>query len=208
MAYLWLLFWRLFGLRLWAYYLLNVLLQWSGALLVFLILRRIFLLNLGLAAVAAALALLYPADTTHVYLSTITTRMAGLIALVGAMLWLHVMTRPAESRLMLALSLFLMLLSLLTYETFLFLFAVLPLMLYLARPPTERNWVFRRAPIYSILLGYLAFRLGTAIVVTRARETYYAALRLEPEWLFTQLQCGFSGTSWKGWLYALNSIPD
>lgn len=64
-AYLWL----LFGLRLWAYYLLNVLLQWSGALLVFIILRRILLLNLGLAAIAAALALLYPADTTRVYLS-------------------------------------------------------------------------------------------------------------------------------------------
>jgi len=207
-AYLWLLFWRLFELRLWAYYLLNVLLQWSGALLVFLILRRIFLLNLGLAAVAAALALLYPADTTHVYLSTITTRMAGLIALVGAMLWLHVMTRPAESRLMLALSLFLMLLSLLTYETFLFLFAVLPLMLYLARPPTERNWVFRWAPIYSILLGYLAFRLGTAIIVTRARETYSAALQPEPEGFFTQLQSGFNGTSWKEWLYALKSILD
>ncbi|MFV2043420.1 MAG: hypothetical protein ACC700_09345 [Anaerolineales bacterium] len=207
-AYLWLLFWRLFGLRLWAYYLLNVLLQWSGALLVFLILRRVFRLDVGLAAVAAALVLLYPSDTAHVYLSTITTRTATLLALAGAFLWLHVMARPAVSRILLALSLFLMLLSLLAYETFLLMFAVLPLGLYFAQHATERSWVFRWAPIYSILLGYTAFRLGTVIVVTRSREAYYATLRLEPDWLWTQLQNAFSATTWKGWLYALKSMLD
>lgn len=44
--------------------------------------------------------------------------------------------------------------------------------------------------------------------MTRARETYYAALQLEPEWSFTQLQSAFSGTSWKGWPYAPKSILD
>ena len=118
------------------------------------------------------------------------------------------MRRPAESRLMLALSLVVMLLSLLTYETFLLLFAVLPLALYLTQPPSERSWTFRWVPLFSMLLGYLAFRLGTALVVARTREAYYATLQLKPEWLWTQLQYAFSATTWKGWLYALKSMLD
>ena len=207
-AYFWLLLWRLFGLKLQAYYLLNGLLQWAAAWLVFLILRRIFRFNVGLAAVAAALMLLYPSDTAHVYLSTITTRMATLLALAGAFLWLDAMTRATRPRLILALSLLLILLSLLTYETFLFLFAALPIAMRFIRPASERSWVFRWVPLYSLLVGYLAFRLGAALILASTREAYYATLQLDPGWLLAQLQDAFSATTWKGWLFALKSMLD
>jgi hypothetical protein len=80
--------WRLCGLlfgdALVGYYLFLFALQWLGAVLLFLLARRFA--PAGFAAALAALAMVYPADASHLWLSTLTQRTAWVLALAAVLL--------------------------------------------------------------------------------------------------------------------------
>ena len=66
------------------YYLFLFALQWLGAVLLFLLARRFA--PAGFAAAFAALAMVYPADASHLWLSTLTQRTAWVLALAAVLL--------------------------------------------------------------------------------------------------------------------------
>jgi hypothetical protein len=80
--------WRLSGLlfcnALAGYYAFLFTLQWAAATLLFLLARRFS--PLGFAAALAALTMVYPADASHLWLSTLTQRTAWVLTLAAILL--------------------------------------------------------------------------------------------------------------------------
>jgi len=205
-AYLWIGLWQLFGLRLWAYYALTFTVQWLTALVVFIMFRNILRWGVVDAAAAAAIFLLYPADTAHVYLSTLSTRVCMLLAVTGATLWLHAWKGASRSALLISIAVILMTLSLLTYETPILLFAFLPLALVNIAWRGWRVWLRSVLTCYGVLAVYLTFRLWVAYTISRRPSSFYVSVNLTPGWLWSQLQEFPAAAIWKGWLYALKAM--
>ena len=207
-AIIWAGLWQFFGLRPWIYYLLSFACQWLTSLLVFVMLRVLFHWSTANAAVIAALFLMCPADTAHPYLSTLAIRISALLAMAGTVLWLYTQTRPVRPNWLFVLSLTLMALSLLIYETPLFLLALLPFAQAFVGWRGLRMWLRQALSCYSVLTVYFVFRLCMAFLVTQHSTRYYASLNLSPVWLLTQLSAVLNAVTWKGWLYALKAMID
>jgi hypothetical protein len=205
-AYLWIGLWRLFGLRLWAYYALAFTVQWLTALVVFIMFRNVLRWGVVDAATTAAMFLLYPADTTHVYLSTLSTRVCMLLAMTGAVLWLHAWKESSRSALLIGIAMILMTLSLLTYETPLFLFVFLPLALASIAWRGWHAWMQSALTCYVVLAVYLVFRLWVAYVLSQRPAFFYVSINLTPAWLCSQLHEFPAAAIWKGWLYTLKAM--
>ena len=202
-AYLWLGLWQILGLRIWGYYAFTFIVQWLTALMVFIMLRSIFRWSVMDAVTAAAFFLLYPADTTHAYLSTLSTRLCMLLAVTGAFLWLRTWMESAWIALMLGTSLVLMTLSLLLYETPLFLFALLPLLLAGIAWRGVRAWLTHTALCGLLLSVYLVFRLWIDHVASQGVDSFYVSVNLIPTWLYSQVRAIPAVMLWNGWLYAM-----
>jgi len=207
-AYLWLGLWQLLGLRIWGYYIFTFVVQWLTALMVFVMFRNIFRWSVMDAVTVAAFFLLYPADTAHAYLSTLSTRTCMLLAITGSLLWLRTWMGSVRIVLVLGTSLILMTLSLLSYETPLFLFALLPLVLAGTAWRGFRIWLLHAISCYVVLALYLVFRLGVAYVVSQRSIHFYVSIKLTPDWLCSQIRALPAATIWNGWLYALKAILD
>ena len=207
-AYLWLGLWHTFGLWLWAYYVFIFIVQWLTALVIFVMFRRVFRWDVTNSAIVAAFFLLYPADTARVYLSTLSTRVCMLLAITGAVLWLHAWTQRSRSIPLVSIGLILMALSLFTYETPLFLLALLPLILAGIAWRGYRAWLRYVFACYAVLAAYIVFRLWVAYVVSQRSTFFYASVNLIPGWLWSQLQALPAAIFWKGWLYALKALSD
>jgi hypothetical protein len=207
-AYLWAGLWHVLGLHIWAYYIFIFVIQWLTALMVFVMLRIAFRWSVTNAAVVAAFFLLYPADTAHVYLSTLSTRVCVLFAVTGVFLWLRAWQVSPRPILLLSLGSVLMALSLITYETPLFLIAMLPLTSTGVVERGGRARLLRALTCYAVLAAYLIFRLGVAFIVSRRSVPYYTSIDLTPGWLWSQFRVVPAATIWQGWLYALKSMLD
>ncbi len=207
-AYLWYGLWQIFGLNLWVYYLLSFTVQWLASLLIFVLLRRIFQWAPARSMTAAAFFLLYPADTAHIYLSTLSTRVCVLLAVAGAIAWFYANMHSSRSKLLIASSLLLMALSLLAYETPLFLLALMPIVLMKLAWRGFRIWLYQAFTCYGLLAAYALFRVWVACLVAQRSTRFYVSVDLTPDWLLSQFQSLFAITTWKGWLYALKAMLD
>jgi hypothetical protein len=156
----------------------------------------------------AAFFLLYPADTAHIYLSTLSTRVCVLLAVAGAIAWFYANMHSSRSKLLIALSLLLMALSLLAYETPLFLFALIPFVSMMTAWRGFRTWSYQAATCYGLLAAYALFRVWVARLVAQRPTRFYVSVDLTPDWLLSQFQALFAITTWKGWLYALKAMLD
>lgn len=169
--------WRLCGLlfgdALLGYYLVLFALQWLGAVLLFLIARRFA--PAGFAAALAALAMIYPADASHLWLSTLTQRTAWVLALAAVLL--AELGRERVRFMLAALSLGLA--SLGFYELQLFLLALWPAFAWGLRAPWRRRSVIAWSLVPAL---YLTWRfvvrplLGAPTVAT-------ANFLWDPRWL-------------------------
>ncbi|MEK7275780.1 MAG: hypothetical protein AAB427_00385, partial [Chloroflexota bacterium] len=207
-VYLWLGLWQAFGFHLWAYYVVSFVAQWLASYVLFVLLHDVFCWPTARAAATAALFLLYPADTAHPYLSTLSTRLCVLAAMSGATLWLYSHTRSTRPRPLLALSAALMGAALLTYETPMFLFMLLPFALVLVVWRGIRVWLQQAFTCYVVLAAYLAFRIVVAYQVAQRATRFYVSLNYSVSWLMMQFSALLGAVTWKGWLYSLKAMFD
>lgn len=160
--------WRLsgilFGDALPGYYALLFALQWLGAILLYLIARRHG--PVGLAAAFAALAMVYPADASHLWLGTLVQRTAWPLALAAIVL---AERSPDGGRWMLP-AVALGLLSLALYELQFFLLVLWPAVAHLLGAPWRRRRLIAWGSIPALYLAWrfvvLPLRGGPAVVNT------------------------------------------
>lgn len=204
--YLWMGLWQLFGLRIWGYYLFAFLVQWVAAVAVFAIFRDVLRWDLLDSVTVAALFLLYPSDTAHLYLPVLSGRVCMMLAAIAAYLWLRAWTAPTPSLPMIVASLVLMGLALFSYETGVVMLALLPLVLARIAWRGVRAWLAHAVPCGSLLFIYLAFRLWVDYSASRRAGSFYVSVKLTSAWLYSQIQAIPSATTWNGWLHALKSM--
>jgi len=160
--------WRLCGLlfgdALVGYYAVLFGLQWLGAVFSYLLARRFG--PPGFCAALAALAMVYPADASHLWLSTLTQRTAWVLAL--AALWLAELGR--ERARIFAASLALALLSLGFYELPVFLLALWPVIAWDLGAPWRRRPIFlwSTVPALYLIWRFVVRPLGGAPVAATA----------------------------------------
>ena len=206
--YVWMGLWRLFGLRIWGYYLFAFLVQWTTAVAIFAIFRDILHWSVPDSVTVAAVSLLYPADTAHLYLPVLSGRICMMLAAGAAYLWLRTWTAPTPSLPAIIVSLALMGLALFSYETGVVMLALLPLVLAGVAWRGFRAWLAHAAPCGSLLLIYLAFRLWIDRAASRGADPFYVSVKLTPAWLQSQVRALPAATTWNGWLYALKAMLD
>jgi len=204
--YLWMGLWQLFGLRIWAYYLFAFLVQWVAAVAVFAIFRDVLRWDLLDSVTVAAVFLLYPSDTAHLYLPVLSGRVCMMLAAIAAYLWLRAWTTSARPMPMIVASLVLMGLALFSYETGVVMLALLPLVLARIAWRGFRAWLAHAVPCGSLLFIYLAFRLWIDYSASRRAGSFYVSVKLTSAWLYSQIQAIPAATTWNGWLHALKSM--
>jgi hypothetical protein len=153
----------LFGDALRGYYVALFALQWLGAILVYVI-ARLCGSGGGVAAAFAALAMMYPADASHFWLSTLALRAAWLLALIAILL----AEFSARSDVFVS-ALAVGLASLTLYELHLFVLAGWPVVAWLLGRP----WPRRRVMGWALVpIVYLTWRFvlrpirGEAVIAT------------------------------------------
>jgi len=206
--YMWMGLWQLFGLRIWAYYLIAFSFQWMTAVAVFAIFRNVLHWILLDGVTVAAVFLLYPSDTAHLYLPVLSGRVCMLLMAIAAYLWLRAWIAPVRSALPIVISLILMGLALFSYETGVVMLALLPLVLARVAWRGFRAWLAHTVPCCSLILVYLAFRLWIDYATSRRADSFYVSIKLTPAWLYSQIQTLPAATTWNGWLHALKSMVD
>ena len=204
--YMWMGLWQLFGLRIWAYYLFDFSVQWIAAVAVFAIFRDILRWRLLDSVTVAAIFLLYPSDTAHLYLPVLSGRVCMMLVAVAAYLWLRAWTLSVRPVPLIVVSLVLMGLALFSYETGVVMLALLPLLLARIAWRGFRAWLAHAVPCGSLLLVYLAFRLWIDRAAAQRADAFYVSLKLTPAWLRAQIQALPAATTWNGWLYALKAM--
>lgn len=206
--YMWMGLWRLFGLRIWAYYLFAFSVQWMTAVAIFATFRDVLRWGALDSVTVAAVLLLYPSDTAHLYLPVLSGRVCMLLAAIAAYLWLRAWTTPMRSMPLIVASLILMGLALFSYETGVVMLALLPLVLARITWRGFRAWLAHALPCCLLIFVYLAFRLWIDYAASRRAGSFYVSVKLTPTWLYSQIQALPAATTWNGWLHALKSMLD
>lgn len=207
-VYLWVSLWSFLRFKLWAYYLFSIAVQWASACYIANILIRFFDWAQFRAVVVAAFFLLYPADTARLYLAALSARVATLVALIGADLWLSANKAATASRWRTLAGLTLVGVAPLTYETPLFLLAVVPISLWQLLRLDFWVWLRKSIAFYSVLIGCLAFRLWVVYEVSNRPTPFYVSVNISINWLQSQLWAILEAITWKGWLYSVKAMLD
>ena len=151
--------WRLcgvlFGDNLAGYYLVLFALQWLAAVLLYLLASR----HAGhaFAAAFAALAMVYPADASHLWLSSMPLRAAWLLALAAILLAQRSRDSGAAGGMLAATGLGFV--SLAFYELHFFVLALWPAVAWLLRAPWRRGQIALWSVIPAV---YLLWRFAAA----------------------------------------------
>ena len=138
----------LFGDALVGYYAFLFALQWLAALLLYRLARRFS--TVGFAAALGALAMVYPADASHLWLSTLTQRTAWVLALTS----LLVAEAARERARLMPVALALGFASLGLYELQLLLLALWPAVAWGLGAPWRRRAVVAWSILPALYLGW------------------------------------------------------
>lgn len=204
-APIWAGLWNLFGLRLILYYAVLIFLQWLTSVLVFHVFRDFLRLRMWIATASAAIFLLYPSDSAHVYLSSMSVRVSILLAMAGLTLILHAWRNSIHPIAGIAAGFGMMGLSFLSYETSAYLLLLIPFLLVAVRRRRTALWWTAVPAGYALFAVLVGIRLSAQTIIGDTRP-FYASLNIEPEWLISQAKAIPAVTTWKGWLHLISVI--
>jgi hypothetical protein len=191
--------WLVLGFNVWAYYVLNGLLQLAGAWLFYELLKDDLHWGGFTSTIGAALMLIFPSDTAHIYLAALPTRLALLFTLLCARAWLNKRGTQWFSLACIPLALWL-------NETPFFLFCCIPFLTFKRAAP--RPWLTRAVlAFYGVLAGCLLLRLGM-VPLARALGAVplYTQFQISGDWLLLQARSFPLAVFGLGWLYALSAL--